>query len=220
MDPHTNLGDYDADARFRSKTFSNGDHAVIDFSSDSDDHCDTGSARAFTDLSGPACLRPGGNGNIVGTITDRTGAAVPGASVRAENIGTHEMRTFAANGTGEYVFTSLQPGTYSVTVTSPSFKTFSTSNVVLLASDRTRIDAALTPGSVSENVEVTATPTALQTDTTTVGSTITEKTLTDAPLNGRNYIGLVQVQAGVNAGSPTSLSSGSQSSDRRLSSCR
>ena len=73
-------------------------------------------------------------------------------------------------------------------------------------------------GSVNEQVEVTTTPSSLQTDSTTVGSTITERTLVDAPLNGRNFIGLVQVQAGVNAGSPNSLSSGSNIVDRRLSS--
>ncbi len=165
----------------------------------------------------PLCAQTA-TGDILGTVRDSTGAVVAGATVRAENVGTHAVRTFPANAGGEYVFTALQPGTYSVTVTSPAFKTFSTSNVVLLASDRIRVDAALTPGSVNESVEVTATPNALQTDSTTVGSTITEKTLVDAPLNGRNYIGLVQVQAGVTAGSPTSLSSGSQNSDRRLNS--
>ena len=157
-------------------------------------------------------------GDILGRVLDGTGAAIPGASVRVENAGTREVRTFTTSAAGEYVFTALQPGTYVVTVTAPSFKTFSATNVVLLASDRLRIDAGLQLGAVDERVEVTATPTALQTDTTTVGSTITEKTLVDAPLNGRNYIGLVQVQAGVNAGSPTALSSGSQNSDRRLSS--
>ena len=165
----------------------------------------------------PVCAQTA-TGDILGTVRDSTGAVVPGASVRAEDVGTHAVRTFSSNATGEYVFTALQPGTYSVTVTSPAFKTFNTTNVVLLASDRIRVDAALTPGAVSESVEVTATPSALQTDSTTVGSTITEKTLVDAPLNGRNYIGLVQVQAGVTAGSPTSLSSGSQNSDRRLNS--
>ena len=126
----------------------------------------------------------------------------------------HSPRTAS----GEYTFSALQPGTYKVTVGSPSFRTFSAVNVVIAASDRVRIDAALQPGSVDDQVEVTATPSSLQTDSTTVGSTITERTLLDAPLNGRNFIGLVQVQAGVNAGSPNSLSSGSNIVDRRQSS--
>ncbi len=157
-------------------------------------------------------------GDILGKVTDNTGAVIPGATVRVENVGTHQVRTFQSEGSGEYVFSLLQPGTYEVTVTSPNYKTFDAANVVVSASDRIRIDAALQVGAVEERVEVTATPTALQTDSTTVGSTITERTLLDAPLNGRNFIGLVQVQAGVNAGSPNSLSSGSNIVDRRQSS--
>ncbi len=157
-------------------------------------------------------------GDILGRVTDSGGSVVPGASVRVENVGTHQVRTFVTQGSGEYAFSSLQPGTYTVTISSSSFKTFEAANVVVSASDRVRIEASLQVGSVEERVEVTATPTSLQTDTTTVGSTITEKTLVDAPLNGRNYIGLVQVQAGVNAGSPNSLSSGANIVDRRQTS--
>ncbi len=158
------------------------------------------------------------SGDILGTVTDSSGSIISGASVRIENVGTHQVRDFMTKNSGEYVFSSLQPGTYEVTVTSPTFKTFRATNVVVAASDRVRIDASLQAGSVDERVEVTSTPTSLQTDVTTVGSTITEKTLLDVPLNGRNYIGLVQVQAGVNAGSPNSLSSGSNIVDRRQSS--
>ena len=157
-------------------------------------------------------------GDILGTISDTSGALVPGAGVRLENSGTHEVRATTTKAAGEYIFSALQPGTYVVTVTSPSFKTFTATNVVVLASDRVRIDAGLQAGAADERVEVTTTPSALQTDSTTVGSTITEKTLLDAPLNGRNYISLVQVQAGVNAGSTTSFASGQNLGDRRLSS--
>ena len=157
-------------------------------------------------------------GDILGSVSDNTGSVVVGASVRLENVGTHEVRAFTTKGNGEFVFSALQPGTYSVTVAAPTFKAFTTSNVVLLASDRLRVDSHLQPGNVSETVEVAATETALQTDSTTVGSTITEKTLLDAPLNGRNYIGLVTLQAGVNGGSQTSLLNGSSQADRRLSS--
>ena len=147
---------------------------------------------------------------------DASGAVVSGATVQVENTGTHETRIATTKGTGEYTFSALQPGTYTVTVTSPSFKAYRTSNVVLLASDRARIDAKLQPGAVDEQVEVSATPSALQTDSTTVGNTITEKTLLDAPLNGRNVYGLIQLQAGVNSGSTSSLASGNNATDRRL----
>ena len=157
-------------------------------------------------------------GDVLGTVTDASGAIVPGASVKIENVGTREVRTFSATGSGEYTFSALQSGTYVVTVTSSSFKTFSATNIVVTAGDRIRIDAHLQAGSVDERVEVTATPTALQTDSTTVGSTLTEKSLEDAPVNGRNFLALVQVQAGVNAGAPVSEASGTQPTDRRLTS--
>ena len=157
-------------------------------------------------------------GDILGSVKDGSGAVVPGASVKLENTGTHEIRNFTTSGSGEYTFSALQPGNYVLTVGSPNFKTFTAKDIVVAATDRVRIDAALQLGSVDEQVEVTTTPSSLQTDSTTVGSTITEKTLLDAPLNGRNFIGLVQVQAGVNAGSPNSLSSGSNIVDRRQSS--
>ena len=156
-------------------------------------------------------------GDILGTVLDSSGAAIPGAALHLENTGTHEERNTKSSGSGEYVFSSLQPGTYVVTVVSPTFKTYSASNIVVLASDRVRIDAKLQVGGTDEKVEVTATPSSLQTDNTTVGTTITDKTLVDAPLNGRNYFNLVQVQAGVNAGSSSSLSSGNNQTDRRLS---
>ena len=157
-------------------------------------------------------------GDILGNITDSSGSVIPGASIRIENTGTHEVRTFTTKADGAYVFSALQPGTYSLNVTAPSFKSFTTADIVVSASDRVRIDSRLQPGSVSDTVQVNATPTSLQTDSTTVGSTITEKTLVDAPLNGRNYIGLVTLQAGVNGGSQTSLLNGSNQTDRRLSS--
>ncbi len=155
-------------------------------------------------------------GDILGTVSDATGSIIPGASVRLENVGTHEVRMFSAGGDGTYTFSALQPGTYSLTISSPSFKTFVESNVVLAAADRVRVNANLQAGGADERVEVTATPSSLQTDDTTVGSTITEKTLLDAPTIGRNYISLIQVQAGVNSGSAGSLSSGSAPTDRRL----
>ncbi len=157
-------------------------------------------------------------GDILGTVVDGSGAAIPGAVLHLENSGTHETRDARSNSSGEYVFSSLQPGTYVVTVTSPTFKTYSESNIVVLATDRVRINAQLQIGEVNDKVEVSATPTSLQTDNPTVGSTITEKTLVDAPLNGRNYFNIVQVQAGVNQGTATSLGSGNNQTDRRLSS--
>lgn len=157
-------------------------------------------------------------GDLVGTITDATGAVIAGAAVKIENLGTHEVRTFATRPDGQYAVTALQPGTYQLTVSAPGFKTFQASDIKLVGGDRARIDAPLTAGAATEEIQVTAEVSALQTDTTNVGSTLTEAAVQDVPLNGRNFMALVQVAPGVNPGSPSSIAGPGRLNDRRLSS--
>lgn len=157
-------------------------------------------------------------GDILGTITDSTGAAIPNATVRVEDIGTHVIHETKSTDNGAYIFTQLQPGTYALTITQSGFKSFSNPSLMLVAGDRARIDAALEIGGSSETIEVTSQPSALQTDSTNVGSTVDSKAIADLPLNGRNVYGLVQVAPGVNSGSPSALTSGTRPDDRRQSS--
>ncbi|NUQ28752.1 MAG: TonB-dependent receptor [Acidobacteriaceae bacterium] len=156
--------------------------------------------------------------DVLGTVTDVSGAFIPGAIVRLQNLETHQTRETRSSENGTYAFTQLQPGTYSLTVTATGFKGFANPGLLLVAGDRARVDAPLQIGATSETVEVTAQPSALQTDSTNVGSTVEAKAIADLPLNGRNVFGLVQVAPGVNAGSPTSMTSGTRPDDRRQSS--
>ena len=165
-----------------------------------------------------ACVAQVATADVVGTVTDSSGAVIPSASVKIENTGTHETRTARTTSEGQYTFTTLQAGSYVVTVTVNGFKTFAAANLQLAAGDRTRVDAPLTLGATSEQVEVTTTPSAIQTDSTNVGSTISQAAVQDVPLNGRNFIALVQVSPGVNAGSPNSIAGPGRLNDRRLSS--
>ena len=96
------------------------------------------------------------------------------------------------------------------------FACVTTCNPGCWQTDRKRHTGEHQIGATSEVVEVTAVPSALQTDSTTVGNTITETTLLDAPLNGRNVYGLIQLQAGVTSGSSAPLASGNNATDRRL----
>ena len=157
-------------------------------------------------------------GDVLGNITDSTGAAIPNAAVRIENIGTHQVRREVSGSSGAYTFSQLQPGTYTLSVTAAGFRTFLNPGLVLVAGDRARIDALLSVGGSAETVEVTSQPSALQTDSTNVGSSIETKAIADIPLNGRNVFGLVQVAPGVNAGLPNSATSGNRPDDRRQSS--
>jgi hypothetical protein len=97
-----------------------------------------------------------------------------------------------------------------------SFKLFEAVGVTLSAGDRLRVDAQMTTGAVSETVTVSDTNTnALQTDSSTVQSSIDSQQVRDIPMNGRNFISLVQVQPGVTAGNPGSVVSGGFPDDRR-----
>lgn len=156
-------------------------------------------------------------GDVLGEVTDQTGADVPGAKVRLENQGTHVTIESQSNGAGAYTFTELNPGAYALTITASGFKTFTTA-LTLVPGDRARVDAHLELGASTETVTVTTQPSALQTDSTNVGSNIDTRAIADLPLNGRNVYNLVQVSPGVNAGAASSLTSGQRPDDRRQSS--
>jgi hypothetical protein len=151
---------------------------------------------------------------------------VQNAKVTVTDLGTSATRTAATNDSGEYIFSLLPNGKYSIKVESKGFKTYEVKNFALSTGDRLRMDAKLETGAVTEKVEVTAAGAALQTDSSTVGSTVEEKSVQDLPLNGRNYIDSILLQPGINAGfgteqsgtgSSASLGSGTPS-DRRPSS--
>ena len=133
--------------------------------------------------------------DILGTVTDAAGAVVPNAKVTVVNTATSVSRTLQTNGSGDYVFNLLPPGTYTVTVEAPSFKK-SVTNVTLVAGDRARVPMpALQIGETNQIVEVTATSPALQTDSSTLRDTVSAQSVQDLPLNGRNYITLVDDRA-------------------------
>jgi hypothetical protein len=156
--------------------------------------------------------------DVVGTATDVSGAVVPGATVVLTDVNTHDKRTVTAGSSGEYTFTLLKPGTYSLNVTASGFKTFQIANFSLAAGDRAREDAHLAVGSEGETINVEATTPALRTDSSAIISTVTEKATQELPLNGRNFINLVQVTPGATEGLNNGLASGNRPDDRRQTS--
>lgn len=154
--------------------------------------------------------------DLVGTVTDTGGAVIPGAKVTILNTDTQLRRSMDSTSTGDYVFTLLPPGTYTIRVEETGFKAFEAKGVKIAAGDRTRVDARLNAGATSETVTVTAdTIPVLQTDSSTVQDVVGEKSVQDLPLNGRNLESAVQQTAGVNAGSPSAISGGARPDDRR-----
>jgi hypothetical protein len=153
--------------------------------------------------------------DILGTVTDATGAVIPNATVVLTNNGTNEKRTTTSNGSGDYSFNLLPVGHYSISVKAAGFSAAVTKDLSVEAGDRARNDVHLQTGSESTVVEVTASTPLLQADSATVSSTVTAKAVQDLPLNGRNFVQLVALVPGANEGPGNGLSSGGRPDDRR-----
>ncbi len=135
-------------------------------------------------------------GQITGTVKDTTGAVVPGASVTVHSDLTGLTRTGATNPSGDYSFPLLPTGVYSVSAELTGFSVAKQSGIRLNVDQVARIDLTLAVGAGTETVEVRAATVALDTETATVGQVITEKQITDLPLNGRNFLSLLFLGAG------------------------
>ena len=155
--------------------------------------------------------------DVVGTVTDSTGAVIPGASVELTNTETQEKRIVTSSPGGEFTFTLLKPSRYSLKVSAPGFKAFQISSFSIAAGDRAREDAHLEIGGTGEVVNVDAAPPALHTDSSALITTVTEKATQELPLNGRNFINLVQVIPGATEGLNNALGSGNRPDDRQRS---
>jgi hypothetical protein len=156
--------------------------------------------------------------DVVGTVADASGAVMPNVKVTLVNQGTNQVRTTQTNSSGDYSFTLLEPGTYSLRVEAPNFAAFSVQNLMLTAGDRARENAQMQPGQTTAVVEVTATSPLLQSDSSVLQDVITTQAVQDLPLNGRNFIQLAQGTVGANEGPPAGLTSGGRPDDRRQTS--
>ncbi|MFM8394183.1 MAG: carboxypeptidase regulatory-like domain-containing protein, partial [Acidobacteriota bacterium] len=156
--------------------------------------------------------------DVVGSVTDNTGAVLPNARVTITNLGTNTTRVGETNAAGDYVFNLLPIGQYSIRIEASGFKVFTATSLTLVAGDRTRVDAKMEIGATTEVVNVTVEANVLQTDTSTIGTAITGRLVQELPLNGRNYVQLALLVPGVSPGPPNGLATGTRPDDRRLSS--
>src|SRR5580698_5342169 len=145
-------------------------------------------------------------GTILGTVTDPSGAVLPGAKVTVKNLGTGLERTTETSADGSYSLPELPIGTYNVTVTLTGFQTFVATNVTVDVATERRIDAAMKTGQVSSQVTVSAdTLPLIETSTNDLGGVLTQETVKDLPVNGRDYTKLIYLNPGV-SGSPDQIS--------------
>ncbi len=156
-------------------------------------------------------------GRILGTITDQTGGVIAGATVTVTNTATGVVRTLTTNQSGEYAAPDLTPGTYSVRVSDMGFQSSEQQNITLGVGQSARVDAQLTPGQVTQTVEVTAAAPLINTTSAVVSNTLEAQTISDLPMNGRNFQNLLTLQVGVVAspggGTLTTSTNGLQPQD-------
>jgi hypothetical protein len=137
-------------------------------------------------------------GYISGTVSDKSGAAVVGAEVVITDSAGNLTRTTTTNADGAYVVAGLQGGSYNIEVTAKGFQRYSAKDVVLAVAAKIRVDIQLTVGAVTEEVVVTGESVAqVETQSSSIGSTISGKQVEQLELNGRNFTQLVTLSPGV-----------------------
>src|SRR5262249_9096718 len=136
-------------------------------------------------------------GSILGIVTDSSGAVLANVQVIATNLDTNLSRTVSSDSTGEYRILALPVGHYKVESMLTGFQKFLATGIDLTVNEQHRLDIVMQVGGLEQAVEVNAT--AIQTETTSsqLGEVIEEKKLLTLPLNGRSYIDLLGLQAGV-----------------------
>src|SRR6266446_1008174 len=161
------------------------------------------------------CLYAQTFGEVTGRVTDPSGAVIPGASVTLTNVNTNAVRNVVTTEAGAYTFPSVPPGFYRLRTELSGFKAAVSEPFEVQVQQVVRLDMVLQLGQVSETVEVAATADLLQAETATVGTVIENKTITELPLNGRQYLNLVALAPNVNMLSPSAGQAGSRQGGER-----
>jgi outer membrane receptor protein involved in Fe transport len=136
-------------------------------------------------------------GAITGVVQDGEGAVVPGAQVTLTNVDTGLILQRKSDASGVYVFSPVKIGNYRVSATAPGFKITSQEHVHLDIEQRLNVVIALKPGDVTQTVTISGEPPLLQTQSASVGQVVSTQTINDTPLNGRNWVYIAQLTAGV-----------------------
>ena len=144
-----------------------------------------------------SALAQSSSGRILGTVHDQTGAAIPNATVQITDVQRGISRTVKTDDDGEYIAPNLGAGTYLLQASGGGFKTEERTNVLLQVAQDLRIDFSLAVGEVNETVVSTADIPQLDSTTSRLGQTISNQTINDIPLNGRNYQNLMSLSPGI-----------------------
>jgi hypothetical protein len=159
----------------------------------------------------------GNLGRLTGTITDQSGGVIAGATVTVKDVERGVSRTLTTGDSGEYNAPNLLPGTYAVRAEAKGFKAVERENILLEVGKEIRVDLPLQPGEVSQTITITEAAPMVETTNATLGGTLSNETINDLPLNGRNYINLLTLRPGMNVyaggGSFTRSANGTRAED-------
>jgi len=154
------------------------------------------------------------NGSLSGTVADKTGSVITGATVKITSQGTGLTREVKTDASGHYLAPLLPVAHYTIRVESQGFQTTEQKDIRLQVDEHLEIDFSLNPASVSQTVEVNATEVAVETANPTLGQVITSEEVADLPLNGRNFVQLATLTPGTSAStSPVSFFTNAASSE-------
>src|SRR5215471_12001336 len=157
-------------------------------------------------------LRADVTGSILGVVHDRSQGSVAGAEIVALNTKTNFKLETVSAADGTFHILALPAGDYKLTVNAKGFRTFVENDVVVQVNDQLHLDVVLDVGSVTDTVEIAANAVQVQTENTQLGDVVDSKKMLSLPLNGRSYLDLLGLQAGV-----VPVTSGTMQQDRPVS---
>ena len=142
---------------------------------------------------------------ITGTAADPSGAVLPNVQVRLTNTRTNVARETGTDAAGVYSIPFLPAGAYRLSASAKGFKTANVQPFDLQVGQTARVDLRLEVGDITQSLDVSASASALQTESASVGAVIDAAKIVDLPLNGRNFVQLAQLIPGVQPGTPGSI---------------
>lgn len=142
------------------------------------------------------------NATILGTVTDASGAIVPGATITITNTATHVSRVVQSNTAGNYIAPELPIGPYSLKTEQTGFKAYERTGIVLNSNDTIRIDVGMQVGAMNEQVTVTEEVVKIQSDTSEVSDTISGRQVAQLAINGRHIAALAILTPGASSDLP------------------
>ena len=166
-----------------------------------------GSLLLFLAISASAQLP---TGTFLGVVKDSSGAVVPGGTVTIQSTETNETRTAVTDSSGAYRVPALPVGHYTIKVEHDGFKTETQVGLNLEVGQEAVVDFTLQVGTSAQTVQVTGEAQQVNTTNSSLGTVVSEQTISDLPLNGRNYVDLTLLQPGITQHKNLSNTGGNQ----------